>query len=69
MFGWYSKQQEDNIIQKNNLNNTNLASAFIYIDINDHKVKVTEVTNIINKKIVFCDSIYIGELKTFVEHT
>ena len=66
MFGWYSKQQEDHIIFKNKHDNTDLASAFLYIDVNDYKVKVTEVTKTRKQKKCFCDSVYIGELKTFV---
>lgn len=63
-YGIYSKTQFESLLQQKENNRRDFPYIY-YKDIKDKIVQITEVINDPNKKSMFEDAIYLGELKSF----
>ena len=63
-YGIYSKTQFDTLLQQKENDKRHFPYIY-YKDIKDKIVQITEVFNDPNKKSMFDDAIYLGELKSF----
>lgn len=65
-YGVYSQTQFENLSIRSGFQDDKCKSPYIYYkNINDKIVQVTEVFNDSNKKSLFKDAVYLGELKVF----